>query len=248
MSLMDVLIEALIEALIEDINRQTQYLNIVTVHIHKKLDTGYEHMKNNRALDAQEAFVNAKNHWFARKVDIEQFKQDIEALEIRLKEEGNFTNDIKYNIACFCAAYDDLESVCHTLDEVITQTTQAAYEREIADKAQLEADIANKEALDAITALLNPSALIPPEASETIEPPHDGASHDMFMLSAFITALGITAVAIAFAALNLAGLTLPGVVLGGFGLASTLVGCSMFASTATSVDEYMNNMTASFSY
>lgn len=235
-------------SLMEDINGKTQYLNIVTVHIHKKLDTGYEHMKNNRALDAQEAFVNAKNHWVARKVDIEQFKQEIEALEKRLSEEGNLTSDIKHNIACFHEAYDDFERVCHTLDEVITQTIQAAYEREIADKAQLDADIANKEALNAITTLLNPSALIPPEASETIEPPHDGASHDMFMLSAFITALGITAVAIAFAALNLAGLTLPGVVLGGFGFATTLVGCSMFASTATNVDEYISNVTATFNY
>jgi hypothetical protein len=250
MSLMDVLVEALIE----DTNK---YLNTITVHIHKKLDTGYEYIKNNCALDAQKEFKNAENHWGARKADIEQFKQKIEAIEKLMREGNNLTDDSKYNIACFYGAYNDLERACKTLDEVIKRTALAVSGREAAVQAQSEADTANKEALDAIEELIHPRVLVLPEASEspeiseiseTIEPPHDGASHDMFMLSAFITALGMTAVAIAFAALNLAGLTMPGAVLGGFGLATTLVGCSMFASTATSVDEYINNMIPSFSY
>jgi len=218
------LLEVLIEALIEDTNK---YLNTITVHIHKQLDAGYDHVKNNRALEAQKAFANAENHWVARTEDVEQLKKDI---------------------ACFHEAYDDLEKARETLDKVIKQTVQAASTREAADRAQLEADVENKQAFDAISALIRPNTFISAEVSETIEPPHAGASHDMFMLSAFITALGITAVAIAFAALNLAGLTMPGVVLGGFGFATTLLGCSMFASTATNIDEYMSNMTASFNY
>jgi hypothetical protein len=241
------LLEVLIEALIEDTNK---YLNTITVHIHKQLDAGYDHVKNNRALEAQKAFANAENHWVARTEDVEQLKKEIKAINklMTQKNYGSYTTKIKQDIACFHEAYDDLEKARETLDKVIKRTVQAASTREAADRAQLEADVENKQAFDEISALIRPNTFISAEVSETIEPPHAGASHDMFMLSAFITALGITAVAIAFAALNLAGLTMPGVVLGGFGFATTLLGCSMFASTATNIDEYMSNMTASFNY
>lgn len=226
-----------------------EYIHNIINHLDSKKAEAQKFLGEQKYLKAHETFNNALNHY-------EVHRNDLSRLQVNLTPSVRALNSQDYKdqqdiyrekldvlINIVKKLNDDKESNAEKAEK---QANEALRQKEI---IRSEAEIRRLERLladenERLTQLFAQRFDIERETSEAQEIVVDSIDEafNMTLLAGFITALGVAAVAIAFTALNLAGLALPGVALAGFGLVTTMIGCSIFCSSANSVDEYTSNI------
>lgn len=221
--------------LIYQIQQATKYMNDMTQELNVYLKKAYDFLKEGNAVDAQAELLSGYQYYQAHKEELQGHLYGLTE-EGHLKPKHSAGDNFMQASADYHQAEFKLAKVHEILNAVYDLTSTAAHTEKAAAEAKRADEIAKQAAQ---------------EAKEKYEKllgitKEEPANIDMQILGGFIAALGVTAVAIAFVALNAAGLTMPGLVLAGFGVGATLLGCSIFSSTAQDIDEYTNNAYAAF--
>ncbi|MDF1683295.1 MAG: hypothetical protein P1U36_01425 [Legionellaceae bacterium] len=237
----------------EDTPNPIEYIQQIIQHVTNKAREAQTLLEQKEFLGAQASFDNALNHYKDRATDLTHLQLTLVPSLDKISHEDSIV------------PLDDYRTC---LGELINTIKKIAEDRSAnAEKAANQAkEIQREQEVTSLTEELNGLRTRSDEIHDRLSqlnfersPPdretdhdetilHDSihAALDMQVLAGFITALGVTAIAIAFAALNLAGLALPGIALGGFGLVTTMIGGSIFCSSANSIHEYTDNLYESF--
>lgn len=231
----------------KDTTNPIEHIQSIIHHVEQQIVEGQTFLEQKNYLEAQKKFDNALNHYEVRRKDLTLLQLTLTPSVLDLSrddyqnQQGNYLEKLNTLIETVKKLKQDRDANASQAEKQAKEIKRQidiklAEEHKSELEEQLNQIIQNIHALN--SASTDTGNMIDEENSEnSVE-----SALNMSILAGFITALGITAVAIAFATLNLAGLALPGVALAGFGLMTTVIGCSIFCSSAKNIDEYTDNI------